>query len=157
MVHYAAEPEIQRYKRKLLNKAELELLRSLPACGLVSCSKQPLAHSISPEMGYVVASTSAVLTGAIFGDHCSPISDTTILSSMGAGCNHIDHVKTQMPYSLFIASIAILFGYIPAGMGLPAIVVLPVALLAVVLGLRIFGKRTDVDDKTFEADRKSVV
>lgn len=111
----------------------------------------PLAHSISPEMGYVVVSTSAVLTGAIFGDHCSPISDTTILSSMGAGCNHIDHVKTQMPYSLFIATIAILFGYIPAGMGLPAIVVLPVALLAVVLGLRIFGKRTDVDDKTFEA------
>ena len=45
----------------------------------------PLAHSINPEMSYIVVSISAVLTGSIFGDHCSPISDTTILSSMGAG------------------------------------------------------------------------
>ena len=79
----------------------------------------PLAYSINPEMSFVVVSTSAVLTGAIFGDHCSPISDTTILSSMGAGCNHIDHVKTQIWYSLFIATITILFGYIPAGFGIP--------------------------------------
>ena len=111
----------------------------------------PLAHSISPDMGYVVVSTSAVLTGAIFGDHCSPISDTTILSSMGAGCNHIDHVKTQMPYSLFIAGITVVFGYIPAGFGLPVIAVLPIAIAAVAIGLRIVGKRTDVDDKEFEA------
>lgn len=111
----------------------------------------PLAHSISPDMGYVVVSTSAVLTGAIFGDHCSPISDTTILSSMGAGCNHIDHVKTQMPYSLFIAAITVVFGYIPAGFGLPVVIVLPVAIIAVALGLRIIGKRTDVRDEAFEA------
>lgn len=111
----------------------------------------PLAHSISPDMGYVVVSTSAVLTGAIFGDHCSPISDTTILSSMGAGCNHIDHVKTQMPYSLFIATITVVFGYIPAGFGLPVVIVLPVAIIAVALGLRIIGKRTDVRDEAFEA------
>ena len=111
----------------------------------------PLAHSINPEMAYIVVSTSAVLTGAIFGDHCSPISDTTILSSMGAGCNHIDHVKTQMPYSLFVAAITVLFGYIPAGFGLPVVVVLPVAIVAVILGLRIFGKRTDVRDEAFEA------
>ena len=49
----------------------------------------PLAHSINPEMSYIIVCISAVLTGSIFGDHCSPISDTTILSSMGAGCNHI--------------------------------------------------------------------
>ncbi|MDU3724246.1 MAG: Na+/H+ antiporter NhaC family protein, partial [Clostridium celatum] len=78
----------------------------------------PLAYSINPEMSFVIVSTSAVLTGAIFGDHCSPISDTTILSSMGAGCNHIEHVKTQIWYSLFVAVITILFGYIPAGFGL---------------------------------------
>ena len=75
----------------------------------------PLAHSLSPDMSYVVVATSAVLTGAIFGDHCSPISDTTILSSMGAGCHHIDHVNTQMPYAIFISVITVLFGYIPAG------------------------------------------
>ncbi|MFR5132871.1 MAG: Na+/H+ antiporter NhaC family protein [Terrisporobacter sp.] len=60
----------------------------------------PLAYKINPEMSFVIVSTSAVLTGAIFGDHCSPISDTTILSSMGAGCSHIDHVKTQMWYCI---------------------------------------------------------
>lgn len=90
----------------------------------------PLAYSISPEMGYVVVSTSAVLTGAIFGDHCSPISDTTILSSMGAGCHHIDHVNTQMVYSLFVAGVTIVFGYIPAGFGVPIYIVLPLAIAA---------------------------
>ena len=85
----------------------------------------PLAYKINPEMSFVIVSTSAVLTGAIFGDHCSPISDTTILSSMGAGCSHIDHVKTQMWYALFVAAITILFGYIPAGFGLPIYIVLP--------------------------------
>ena len=110
----------------------------------------PLAHSISPDMSYVVVSTSAVLTGAIFGDHCSPISDTTILSSMGAGCNHIDHVKTQMPYSLFVAVITVVFGYIPAGFGVPVIIVLPIAIIAVAVGLKIVGRRTDVDDKAYE-------
>lgn len=103
----------------------------------------PLAHSINPEMSFVVVSTSAVLTGAIFGDHCSPISDTTILSSMGSGCNHIDHVKTQIWYSLFIAVITVLFGYIPAGLGLPIYIVLPIALLAVFVGVQIFGKKVE--------------
>lgn len=114
----------------------------------------PLAHSINPEMGYVVVSTSAVLTGAIFGDHCSPISDTTILSSMGAGCDHIEHVKTQMPYAIYVASCTILFGYIPAGFGLPVFIVLPLAIFAVGFGLRFIGKRTDVDDPTLEAKLK---
>ena len=111
----------------------------------------PLAHSINPEMSFIVVSTSAVLTGAIFGDHCSPISDTTILSSMGAGCNHINHVNTQIWYSLFVATITILFGYIPAGLGLPIYLVLPLALVAVYVGVQIFGKRVDeanIEDET---------
>lgn len=107
----------------------------------------PLAYSINPDMGYVVVSTSAVLTGAIFGDHCSPISDTTILSSMGAGCNHIDHVKTQMPYALFVGVITILFGYVPAGFGLPIYIVLPVALIAVFVGVQIFGKSVELNEE----------
>ena len=106
----------------------------------------PLAHSINPEMSFIIVSTSAVLTGAIFGDHCSPISDTTILSSMGAGCDHIDHVKTQMPYSLFVASITILFGYIPAGLGLPVYLVLPLALVVIFVGVQIFGKKVDEEE-----------
>lgn len=103
----------------------------------------PLAYSMNPDMSYVIVSTSAVLTGAIFGDHCSPISDTTILSSMGAGCNHIAHVNTQMWYALFIASITILFGYIPAGFGLQWYIVLPISIIAVFLGVQILGKKVE--------------
>lgn len=103
----------------------------------------PLAYSMNPDMCYVIVSTSAVLTGAIFGDHCSPISDTTILSSMGAGCNHIAHVNTQMWYALFIAAITILFGYIPAGFGLQWYIVLPISIIAVFLGVQILGKKVE--------------
>ena len=103
----------------------------------------PLAYKINPEMSFVIVSTSAVLTGAIFGDHCSPISDTTILSTMGAGCSHIDHVKTQMWYALFVAAITILFGYIPAGLGLPIYIVLPMSCVALFIGVMIFGKKVE--------------
>jgi Na+/H+ antiporter NhaC len=61
-----------------------------------------------------VIALSAVLAGSVFGDHCSPISDTTILSSTGAGCNHIDHVRTQIPYAVTTASVCFI-GYIVAG------------------------------------------
>ena len=103
----------------------------------------PLAHSINTDMSFVVVCTSAVLTGAIFGDHCSPISDTTILSSMGAGCNHIEHVKTQIWYSLFVAAVTILFGYIPSGFGIPIYIVLPISLIALYVGVQIFGKKVE--------------
>lgn len=103
----------------------------------------PLAYSMNPDMNYVIVSTSAVLTGAIFGDHCSPISDTTILSSMGAGCNHITHVNTQMIYALFVAAITIVFGYIPAGFGLAWYIVLPIALIAIYIGIQLLGKKVE--------------
>lgn len=103
----------------------------------------PLSFSVLPDMGYVVLSTSAVLTGAIFGDHCSPISDTTIMSSMGSGCHHINHVKTQMPYALTVAAITVVFGYIPCGLGLPIWIVLPVAVLATCAIVYFVGKPVD--------------
>ena len=59
----------------------------------------------------------AVLDGAIFGDHCSPISDTTIMSSISSSCDHIHHVRTQLPYSLTVAGLAITCGYLPAAFG----------------------------------------
>ncbi|MBE6072882.1 MAG: Na+/H+ antiporter NhaC family protein [Clostridium butyricum] len=103
----------------------------------------PLSYSISPEMGYVIVSTSAVLTGAIFGDHCSPISDTTIMSSMGAGCDHISHVRTQMPYALSVAAITVLLGYIPVGLGLSIWIVLPLATAAIFALVYFVGKPVD--------------
>jgi len=71
----------------------------------------PMAFALD---AHVLVCIGAVLSGGIFGDHCSPISDTTILSSTGAGADHIDHVKTQLPYALLSASIA-LIGFIVAG------------------------------------------
>ncbi len=65
-----------------------------------------------PEASIILAlSTAAVLDGAIFGDHCSPISDTTVMSSMATGCDHIEHVRTQLPYATVAMFAAALFGY----------------------------------------------
>jgi Na+/H+ antiporter NhaC len=88
-----------------------------------------------------VTSLSAVLAGSVFGDHCSPISDTTILSSTGAGCNHISHVATQIPYALTVAAVCFV-GYIVAGLsarlgfGVSIGITLPVS-LALLCGLLI--------------------
>lgn len=62
-----------------------------------------------------LATYAAIISGAVFGDHCSPISDTTILSSLASGADNVDHVKTQMPYALLVGAVAIIFGYLPVG------------------------------------------
>ncbi len=74
----------------------------------------PIAGTLMTSVGepeLLVPAFGAVLAGAVFGDHCSPISDTTILSSTGASCNVITHVRTQLPYALF-AALAALIGYV---------------------------------------------
>ena len=71
-----------------------------------------VCEATAPEL--TVTALSAILAGSVFGDHCSPISDTTIMSSTGAGCAHIDHVSTQLPYSLTVASVCVA-GYLVAG------------------------------------------
>lgn len=101
----------------------------------------PLAWNIKPEFGFLICCISAVLTGAIFGDHCSPISDTTIMSSMGSGCDHINHVNTQISYSIFVAIIVIAIGYIPAGFGVPWYISLILGCIAIYIGLRILGEK----------------
>lgn len=79
----------------------------------------PIAFAIDGGYGLTtMISLGAVLDGAIFGDHCSPISDTTIMSSIASSCNLIDHVRTQLPYSLFVAGLALLFAYLPSALGL---------------------------------------
>ncbi|WP_292887929.1 Na+/H+ antiporter NhaC family protein [Methanobrevibacter sp. UBA212] len=107
----------------------------------------PLAWAISSgDMSFTIVATSGVLTGAIFGDHCSPISDTTILSSMGTSCNHIDHVTTQMYYSIFVGTITILVGYLPAGLGVPFYYSLPVGIVAMYVGLKLIGEKVDFEE-----------
>ncbi len=91
-----------------------------------------------------VICVAAVLDGAIFGDHCSPISDTTIMSSAASACDHLAHVRTQMPYSLVVAAMVLCVGYLPAAggmskwVGILAVVVLPGLLL---LGLKTRTRR----------------
>ncbi len=96
--------------------------------------------------GMVIITIGAVLDGAIFGDHCSPISDTTILSSTAAGSDHMDHVTTQVPYAVTVMVVALVVGYLPAAFGMPptASLALGAALLvglAFTLGRRIEGAR----------------
>ena len=86
------------------------------------------------------ATVGAILAGAIFGDHCSPISDTTVLSSAAAGCDHLQHVATQLPYALLTAVASVLLGYLPIGYGIPWWICLPIALAACVGGVVFLGK-----------------
>lgn len=62
----------------------------------------------------------SILDGAIFGDHCSPVSDTTIMSSIASSCDHMHHVRTQLPYSAVVGVLALVCGYLPAGLGVPS-------------------------------------
>jgi len=103
----------------------------------------PLAAGIAAAQGMdtaalndlAILTVGAVLTGAIFGDHCSPVSDTTVMSAMYSGLPLMDHVRTQLPYALLYGIIALLFGYIPAGFGVNplACVVVQVGVALVVL------------------------
>ncbi|MFT9486308.1 MAG: Na+/H+ antiporter NhaC family protein [Tepidibacillus sp.] len=100
----------------------------------------PLAAALSSDPNFIIMSAGAVLTGAIFGDHVSPISDTTILSSMGAGSDHLDHVRTQLDYAIPIAILTIFLGYLPVGLGLSVWFTLPIGILGVILLVRFAGK-----------------
>lgn len=101
---------------------------------------------IIPEM--VIICISACLAGAVCGDHCSPISDTTIMASTGAQCDHVNHVSTQLPYALTTASVCA-FGYIVSGFVQNVVVVLgsSVAVMAIVL----FVMKMTLSDKKKKA------
>ena len=100
----------------------------------------PVAQVIDPNGSLVLISLSATLAGSVFGDHCSPISDTTILSSAGAACTHIEHVSTQMPYACVVA-VSSLVGYIVAGFSQSLPVSFGAGLVVMVLTLLYFRSR----------------
>jgi len=86
------------------------------------------------------SSVSGVLAGAVWGDHCSPISDTTVMSSLSAGCDHIEHVRTQLPYALLAGAAALGFGTLPTSFGLPWWVGMLGAAAVTAVGLRLLGQ-----------------
>ena len=91
------------------------------------------------------SSVACCLAGAVWGDHCSPISDTTVLSSVASGCDHIEHVRTQLPYALVVGVVGLVVGTIPGGFGLPPwiSIVIGIAVLAGIL--KTIGKKAEAD------------
>ncbi len=84
---------------------------------------------------------SSVLAGCVWGDHCSPISDTTILSSMASGCDHIDHVRTQLPYALVVGIICMLLGDILSAFGISPYISILLITASMIFILYLFGKK----------------
>lgn len=109
-----------------------------------------LAHSLAPgEWPIMLGSISSVLAGSVWGDHCSPISDTTVMSSMACACDHIDHVRTQMPYALIVGGVAVVFCFIPEALGLNPFICLLIGLVVITLIVRFFARpvtSADADD-----------
>ena len=87
----------------------------------------------------MIISISACMAGAVCGDHCSPISDTTIMASAGAQCNHVNHVTTQIPYVIVTAAISFVT-YIVAGFAQSAWIALPVGIVLTLLSIFIIKK-----------------
>ena len=101
----------------------------------------PLAHHLG-DLPLTILAAAAVLDGAIFGDHCSPISDTTVMSSIASSCDHLDHVKSQAPYALTTMAVAAIFGYLGSTTLYPVWVGLLLGSIAVIGILLIVGRPT---------------
>jgi Na+/H+ antiporter NhaC len=110
----------------------------LPSSWLL-CQQQGLSMNATMPLFYNVVAS--VMAGAVMGDHCSPISDTTIMSSLSSQCNHLQHVSTQMPYALTVGSTALAFGFLPTALGLPSWVAFFIAFATLGLIVRVVGKK----------------
>jgi len=97
----------------------------------------------------MLATIGSVLAGAIFGDHCSPISDTTVLSSAASDCDHLRHVETQLPYALTVGLTSLLLGCVPIGFGINVWVCLALQLAALFMILKIWGRPPGAIEKQF--------
>lgn len=110
----------------------------LPASWLIA-QNDGYAYTQSLHIFYNVVS--AVLAGSVLGDHCSPISDTTILSSLASSCNHIEHVRTQLPYALVVGGVSVVIGTLPSALGVSSWLLFPAGFIMLFVIIRIFGKK----------------
>jgi len=104
----------------------------------------PDVYPGGPMDAVLLGGIASVLAGAIFGDHCSPISDTTVLSSTASACDHVDHVRTQLPYAVVVGVVGILIGNIGTAYGLPPWLAIIGGALTLVVLLRLIG-RSDLE------------
>lgn len=111
---------------------------AIPLCWEITAD---LAEPVRLEYLYNVVAT--VLAASVLGDHCSPISDTTILSSLATDCNHIDHVRTQMPYALTVGVVSLICGVLATALGggaMISLILIAVSVLILYLIVKRFGK-----------------
>lgn len=124
----------------------------------------PLAWEIGNNTGLpfeitheiIYASVSSVLAGSVWGDHCSPISDTTILSSIATQCDHVEHVNTQLPYAMIVGTLSILSMIGMLVVGIPWWIIYPVGIGLIVTIIFKFGKIPDPEDYTPEGKEAAV-
>jgi Na+/H+ antiporter NhaC len=109
--------------------------------GLSTAAQNPVGSD--PYTLILVGTISSVLAGSVWGDHCSPISDTTILSSMASGSDHIAHVRTQIPYALALGILGMMLGDIPTAFGMSPWISLLVGSALIVLTVRFLGQKVD--------------
>ncbi len=102
-------------------------------------------HGMADDSGMhiIYSSVACVLGGAVWGDHCSPISDTTVLSSIASGCDHIEHVRTQLPYALLVGAIGLAVGTIPGGFGLSPWISIVAGIAVMAAVLRTIGRKAE--------------
>ena len=117
----------------------------LPATWVLSV-ETGMSH---PEaINYFAHVVSTVLAGSVLGDHCSPISDTTILSSLASSCNHIQHVKTQLPYAVIVGVVAVVAGTLLTAVGVNSWISFTISVILLWLILFIFGKKIPITKTT---------
>jgi Na+/H+ antiporter NhaC len=104
---------------------------------------QSQGHTGPEHMHLLYSSIASVLAGSVWGDHCSPISDTTILSSLASGCDHIEHVRTQLPYAMLVGIIAMLGGSLLTALGSPWWFGMLLGLALLALALKFFGQKPE--------------
>ena len=108
----------------------------------------PLSVALGGGIGFdgvgqyalTLGAISSVLAGSIFGDHCSPISDTTVMSSLASACDHIDHVRTQLPYAVVVALAALVFGELATAFGLPLLLSYLISISTLLVVVRFVGR-----------------
>lgn len=105
------------------------------------CRESGMSEAESLNIFYHVISV--VLAGSVFGDHCSPISDTTILSSMASGCNHIAHVNTQLPYAITVGLLSIFCSLVLVNIGIPWYIIYLIGIVLMILIVKFVGKEID--------------
>jgi Na+/H+ antiporter NhaC len=124
----------------------------------------PLAVAMGAGVGFaggddytiLLGAISSIMAGAVFGDHASPISDTTVISSMASACDHIDHVRTQLPYALLAAGVAMLVGDLPTALwGWNPLISIGLGLVLIYVVLRVLGRPVEYDPQYAQAETEA--